>query len=607
MRKVLSYQKRLFIVYSIFVTVMISMIFISFFLYFQKNLKQNTEMLFAQTSRQISLNLDSFIQALDTITTQVASSKAVQQGLVEASATENLDNYFDQNLAKKNEIAEVLSSINSTKDTARNITVLDDNYNFVAYGKDSFNITKDQLKLGNIPFFNNSTKFVLLPPYKNQSSRDGTSTNVIALVREINGTFFGFKKVGTVMVLQDYQLIEQICATASPDIQVIVLNQQSDVIYPFNKLTKTEAKFYSDQLREAKAGKIHSFKNSENQMEMASIVKSDYSTFTVILLQSQREFMKPVYVLRQYLLVFGILLGLITVIFIYVITKSVTSPIRKLKKSILNGSFENQHFRMDLVSDTSSVVNEIELLHRAFMKMFTRINNATNEIIQARSSEAEAHFLALQAQMNPHFLYNSLMCISAAGQEIGSQKIKLMCAQLSDLLRYVTSIDNNAIKIRDELNHAELYLQFIKWRYEERFDYSIHVDERILDLHVPKLIIQPLLENCLNHGLMKIRAPWRVEVSGIFLSDHHWVLEIKDNGNGFQDDELELIRERLLSVDRSLSEGKLDNRLEVGGMGLMNIYTRMKLIYKETAVFELYNHAAGGAVVKIGNEEEITK
>ncbi|MGO4275617.1 sensor histidine kinase, partial [Paenibacillus sp. TAF58] len=377
------------------------------------------------------------------------------------------------------------------------------------------NITKDQLKLENIPFINDSTKFVLLPPYKNQSSRDGTSTNVIALVREINGTFFGFKKVGTVMVLQDYQLIEQICATASPDIQVIVLNQQSDVIYPFNKLAKTEAKLYTDQFREAEAGKIH--------------------------------------------------------------------------------------------SDTSSVVNEIELLHRAFMKMFTRINNATNEIIQARSSEAEAHFLALQAQMNPHFLYNSLMCISAAGQEIGSQKIKLMCAQLSDLLRYVTSIDNNAIKIRDELNHAELYLQFIKWRYEERFDYSIHVDERILDLHVPKLIIQPLLENCLNHGLMKIRAPWRVEVSGIFLSDHHWVLEIKDNGNGFQDDELELIRERLLSVDRSLSEGKLDNRLEVGGMGLMNIYTRMKLIYKETAVFELYNHAAGGAVVKIGNEEEITK
>ncbi|MGO4272390.1 hypothetical protein AB4Z22_21545, partial [Paenibacillus sp. TAF58] len=144
MRKVLSYQKRLFIVYSIFVTVMISMIFISFFLYFQKNLKQNTEMLFAQTSRQISLNLDSFIRVLDTITTQVASSKAVQQGLVEASATENLDNYFDQNLAKKNEIAEVLSSINSTKDTARNITVLDDNYNFVANGKDSLNITKDQ-------------------------------------------------------------------------------------------------------------------------------------------------------------------------------------------------------------------------------------------------------------------------------------------------------------------------------------------------------------------------------------------------------------------------------------------------------------------------------
>jgi len=111
--------------------------------------------------------------------------------------------------------------------------------------------------------------------------------------------------------------------------------------------------------------------------------------------------------------------------------------------------------------------DEIELLKDAFNDMLARLKLSANELIQAKAGEGRAHFLALQAQINPHFLYNSIMSISAAGQEAGSEKVQIMCAQLGDLLRYVASMNGDRTTIKDELGHVETYLKFVKWRYED--------------------------------------------------------------------------------------------------------------------------------------------
>lgn len=577
---------------------------VSLFISYQgRNIKHNTEAVFHQTSQKIQLNMDSLILSLDTVSTQVVSSLTVQELLHDSNAANEPNNYFDYHYPQKYRFMDALRSINSPKDTATRISVIDNSGNFVTFGSGGFDSLAAAAAAKQLEFSKNldlkSTDFILMPPELDRWQLNPSGSPMISLRRSMLGTDYGFVKLGEVEIQKDYAAIEKICILNVPSMQVVVFDSEMRLIFPYKGLNEPKLDMYRKAIKDGRSENLFNLKG-QGESDMVSFTKSAYSGYYIMLVQPKSDYEKPVLVLVKYTILLGSILMVLTILFIFLMTKSLTSPIRSLRNAILSGTYDNPLLR-PADQDSHLVQNEIDLLRRSFKKMADRLNQSANEIIQARSSEMQAHFLALQAQMNPHFLYNSLMRISVASEEAGNYDVKEMTSQLSIMLRYVTAMDNQQVMFIDEFEHAKRYLNFIKWRYEDRFVFEIHVDERMYTIQVPKLIIQPLLENSVNHGFMKVRSTWHLIIRGKYESEQDWHIEVEDSGYGFEEETLAHLLGQLDQFKQRMKAGNYQNDLEIGGLGLVNLYIRLWILLKDNLIFQITNRNEGGAIVRIGS------
>lgn len=238
--------------------------------------------------------------------------------------------------------------------------------------------------------------------------------------------------------------------------------------------------------------------------------------------------------------------------------------------------------------------------------MQTKLQLSLEDVVSARTLAIEAKMLALQSQMNPHFLYNTLSSISILAEENENDKIIKMCADLSLLLRYISSGTYRSVRLEQEIEHTVSYINLIKVKYEERIEFFIQIDEALNQIKVPKLIIQPLVENSVKYGL-EVEPPWVITVQG-YIKENNWYIQVRDNGTGFTSEYLDSFHQQVKSIT---AENNLPD-LNINGMGLLNLYTRLWLIYKESMVFSIGNCSDGGALVTIGgpmvpNESEETQ
>lgn len=206
--------------------------------------------------------------------------------------------------------------------------------------------------------------------------------------------------------------------------------------------------------------------------------------------------------------------------------------------------------------------------------------------------------LALQAQMNPHFLYNTLSLIHVMAEDGCEEEILNVTECLSEMLRYISSGSTEPVIMRREIGFVENYLAIIHERYGDKLKCEINIPQSMQQIKMPKLIIQPLLENCTKYA-MNGRPPWLLSVTGE-LTDDRWRVSVCDNGPGFSAEVLQELSEKMAAAD-------LNNNtevLEIDGMGLVNIYTRLKLFYGKEGYFEIKNSAGGGAEIIIGGTYE---
>ena len=228
-------------------------------------------------------------------------------------------------------------------------------------------------------------------------------------------------------------------------------------------------------------------------------------------------------------------------------------------------------------------IDEIKELEDSFEKMLERMNSS---IIQ----EKKAYALALQAQMNPHFLYNMLAVISSAGSEAGCDSVSTMCVELSDMLRYVAAYQKVTVPLKEEILHTKNYLALMKSRYEDYFSYKIDVSDDLMNIPVPKLFIQPLAENCFIHAFKEKEPPWNIDIKMIGTKDR-WELIIKDNGSGISEERIAEIKDK---IDKALNERQVGN---IGGLGIVNTIVRLTMTHNKNLKYDIYND--NGMEIKI--------
>jgi sensor histidine kinase YesM len=156
---------------------------------------------------------------------------------------------------------------------------------------------------------------------------------------------------------------------------------------------------------------------------------------------------------------------------------------------------------------------EMQTLHGAFTQMQGTLSEHVGKLLELQNQEMQSRMLALQAQMNPHFLYNSLQALQAMADEGMNDEIAVMCQSMADILRYISSDSAQKVPLADELKHTRDYLRCMEIRYQGDLSYEIDVPEALDGVPVPKLCVQLLAENAIKFTTTR-RPPYRIAIRG---------------------------------------------------------------------------------------------
>lgn len=245
--------------------------------------------------------------------------------------------------------------------------------------------------------------------------------------------------------------------------------------------------------------------------------------------------------------------------------------------------------------------DEIGMLGRSFNTMLVQISRLLSLTeLQARQKR-EAELRSLQAHIKPHFLYNTLDTIHWMARSKGAEDIAGVVQSLSRLFRLGLSKGSDIIPLSDELEHIVNYLQIQHTRYSSKLSYSISADPRLGELYVLKLLLQPIVENAIYHGIKERRGPGRITIT-VEERQGDLYMTVTDDGAGMAAERLALLNKRLESagVDgetAAADQGAVDS--SGSGYGILNVQARIRLTYGEPYGLVIESTAGSGTVVTV--------
>ncbi|MFF2484633.1 sensor histidine kinase [Paenibacillus sp. NPDC058071] len=287
---------------------------------------------------------------------------------------------------------------------------------------------------------------------------------------------------------------------------------------------------------------------------------------------------------------FGIMLivSIIAILLFWKIARFVTNPMKQLMlsmKALQNGDFTQ---RVEL-----SGYDEIGLLGHLYNKMVVRIKLLIDDVYASGLKQREAELKALQSQINPHFLYNTLNMIHWSAVRNNDREISDMVVSLSQVFRLSLNSGNHDIELAQEIELVRHYLFLQQKRYTNRLHFEIETNEALKHFQMPKLLLQPLVENAIVHAIELAEHPVNIHLRAY--TDKDWiVLEVADNGPGIPKETLAEIRQALAAPAASLRSSSSGG----SGMALSNIKERLSLYYEQSA-FEIESKEGIGTRVQI--------
>ncbi|WP_138756036.1 sensor histidine kinase [Paenibacillus sinopodophylli] len=325
------------------------------------------------------------------------------------------------------------------------------------------------------------------------------------------------------------------------------------------------------------------------------IQSSDIMDLSVVLAIPENKLLGPIKLFRNVALLTIFVVLFFSVILFLILSKALTSPLTKLKKVIDSIDLEDNKLEIE----NKYKMNEIEKINRSFRRMNERLHHSLEETIHFRTMQLQSHFNSLQSQINPHFLFNMLGVIQALSRNKQTEQLTYICSNLADFLRYSIETRSAIVMLDKEAAYTTKYLELMKSRYLHRLHYDIQIDDAIANLLLPKLTLQPLVENCIQHGFPDDDRPLIIKLHAT-VDSHEWRITICDNGVGWTLDNLNRCKTEIENYIAGL-EQEPNTPLTFGGMGLISTMARMKLFAKESFTYELKNNPDhGSSVILIG-------
>jgi two-component system sensor histidine kinase YesM len=279
---------------------------------------------------------------------------------------------------------------------------------------------------------------------------------------------------------------------------------------------------------------------------------------------------------------------LITILVSWVIARIITNPMKKLMfsmKALQNGDFTQRvHFNGN---------DEIGRLGHLYNTMVGRIKTLIDDVYASRLKQKEAELKALQSQINPHFLYNTLNMINWSAMQKGDKEISEMVISLSQVFRLSLNSGNDFVELEHEMELVRNYLFLQKKRFTTRFNFEIDMEPSIQHFRMPKLLLQPLVENAIIHAIEPSGGNGHIQVKA-YTADSWIILEVVDNGLGMPNAQVKLLNEAPAQEPMK----NLQMNAPHSGMALSNIKERLALFY-EQAEFEIVSKEGLGTRVQL--------
>jgi len=319
----------------------------------------------------------------------------------------------------------------------------------------------------------------------------------------------------------------------------------------------------------------------------APSAKSDFCTIAVI---SERSLFSPVYAYMMRIALATLISLFFALILAFFAAKRLTIPIDIICDEVIN--FELSQPEPPLMHKIK--IAELKTLYQNFYNMKYKLFESINKQFILQKREMQSRMIALQAQMNPHFLYNSISAIQSMAEEGMNSGIITMCQSMANILRYISSDSKQQVSLDKEIQYTKDYLVCMDSRYQGDLSYSVNIPPEMYDLNVPKLCVQMLVENAIKFCSIN-RPPYHISITGK-KNNNRYEISIMDNGPGFSAEALKILNGKIAEIDAT---GLLPS-LEINGMGLMNVYIRCKQLHGGNVIFRLENHLPHGACVTIG-------
>lgn len=425
----------------------------------------------------------------------------------------------------------------------------------------------------------NKSKQWMISIYRTFTDQYGRTVGVIETAKQCKSVFKS---------LISYQKKNQKSAAS-----IYIFDDSGNIVYPYEAEEQELEAIRSYYLIPAYEYSNRSFRSPFGEgSEYAAKTISTYSGYTYMTVQPEREILKPVQNLVRVLLFVVAIFLCISTLICYRLSRSIVKPIKHLKHIIQRMELDTLGVEKATAYPVS--VNELEELYQAFQLMSDNLNISMKKLMEAQEQEVKSRSLALQTQINPHFYYNSLSSIMVLAENGNTDEVSKMCRNLSNIMRYITDTSHIEITLKDEIEYTKKYLYCMKVRYQSSLNYTIDIPDELLNIPVPKLIIQPLVENALKYGT-DCEPPWHIRINGIS-TDDFWRIDVIDSGNGFTPQAIEKITENI----RKASENPGLPELKINGLGTLNVYLRWKLICGEDLIFTYGNTPDGHGIVSIG-------
>ena len=509
--------------------------------------------------RQMNQNIDSYITYMDNIASVVSESGDAHEYL-----------YVNKDGSEyKERLLEQFETILKGRSDIKNIGILTRNESQPSLFNTGIQMRNPDLDLSTQEWYESA-----LEEY-NQSTVTSSHVQhiikgerpwVITLSRGIRNFSGRGTSDGVVFIDLNYSAISELCDQNSMGSRgyVFILDQDGNIVYhPQQQQLYNELQTENiDMVMNADSDIVMTGKGDDEKIYALS--RSEKTGWTVVGCMNMAELLGKSRQAQSVYVVVAIILIIVAMFLSNIIAKNITLPIQSLRdsmKKVQEGDFGSAD--LEVTSE-----NEVGSLTKSFNVMTHRIEELMEQNVHEQEQKRKSEMKALQSQINPHFLYNTLDSIIWMAEGKKNEEVVLMTASLARLLRQSISNEDEVVSIGQEIEYVRSYLTIQKMRYKDKLEFEIDVEPSIKMIPIVKLVLQPIIENAIYHGLKYKESKGLLLVKG-YEENGNAVIKIIDNGVGMDEETLNHIFE------------KHKVNYHSNGVGVYNVQKRLLLYYGE--------------------------